>query len=177
MTTTTLLALQGVLSLLSAHARLHLNEVETDLTQTNLLLKEAIDKLGGSFMALHEAVVIQQQIVERLLAAPADERESAMQALRKNVAAIDSHVNSAVTGLQFQDMTDQLIGRTIQRVVGLREVLEAVGDQEHVTEGENLSLMLARIQMLLETESSVLDQRLRKAVKQTHMESGDIELF
>src|SRR5690606_20716717 len=120
MTTTTLLALQGVLSLLSAHARLHLNEVETDLIQTNLLLKEAIDKLGGSFMALHKAVVIQQQIVERLLAAPADEREPAMQALRKNVAAIDSHVNSAVTGLQFQDMTDQLIGRTIQRVVGLR---------------------------------------------------------
>ncbi|GGC04082.1 hypothetical protein GCM10007205_11580 [Oxalicibacterium flavum] len=181
MTTTTSLAprLQDVLSSLSEHGRLHLNEVETDLVQTNLLLQEAITKLGASFMAIHSAIQAQQQIVERVLAS-AQGMEEASRSLRDNAAEIGVHVNDAVTGLQFQDMTDQLISRTLQRVVGFRDVLEILGtdgDTAAVPADADLSAFLDRIKVLLEKESVGLDQVLRKAVGQTHMESGDIELF
>jgi hypothetical protein len=41
-----------------------LTEVESDLVQTNILLGEAIGKLGNSFMELHRAVQAQQTILE-----------------------------------------------------------------------------------------------------------------
>src|SRR5690606_8582371 len=67
-TTSNSLALQikDLLSTLSEHGRQHLNELETDLMQTNVLLTEAIEKLGASFMAIHEAVIAQQQLVDTL---------------------------------------------------------------------------------------------------------------
>jgi hypothetical protein len=36
---------------------------------------------------------------------------------------VSHHVNAAVTGLQFQDMTSQLLERIVRRVIGLREAL------------------------------------------------------
>jgi hypothetical protein len=41
-----------------------LTEVESDLVQTNILLGEAIGKLGNSFMELHRSVQAQQTILE-----------------------------------------------------------------------------------------------------------------
>ena len=49
-----------LLSGVSDHGRRHLNEVETDLVQTTLLLEEAIEKLTSSFMAIHQAVDARQ---------------------------------------------------------------------------------------------------------------------
>ncbi|WP_293775558.1 chemotaxis protein [uncultured Oxalicibacterium sp.] len=172
--------LQDVLSSLSEHGRQHLNEVETDLTQTNVLLKEAITKLGSSFMAIHAAVMAQQQIVDTLLA-QAQASDAGIQALRENAAEIGLQVNAAVTGLQFQDMTDQLITRTMQRVVGFRDVLEVlcIGSDSLASQekGDTILAVLDRMKATLEEESVSLEQALRKAVRQTHMESGDIELF
>ena len=51
-----------LLSDVSDHCSRHLNEVETDLVQTSILLREAIEKLGACFMAIHEAVEMQQQM-------------------------------------------------------------------------------------------------------------------
>lgn len=172
--------LQDVLSSLSEHGRQHLNEVETDLTQTNVLLKEAIAKLASSFMAIHAAVMAQQQIVDALLT-QAQANDAGIQALRENAAEIGLHVNAAVTGLQFQDMTDQLITRTMQRVVGFRDVLEVlcVGSDGLASQEKDDTILavLDRMKATLEEESVSLEMALRKAVRQTHMESGDIELF
>ena len=56
-----------LLTVVSNHGAQHLNEVEIDLEQTTVLLGEAIEKLGASFMALHAAVSAQQDIVDLLL--------------------------------------------------------------------------------------------------------------
>jgi len=85
-----------------------------------------------------------------------------------------------VTGLQFQDMTSQLIGRTMQRVTGLREVLGGVGSGSigiSESSAEDLLAALASINTALEEQSVKLESALYKAVCQTHMESGDVELF
>lgn len=169
-----------LLSGLSDHGSQHLTEVETDLVQTNALLAEAIEKLSASFMAIHAAVTEQQQIVDALARDTLVSPEDTL-ALKEKSIQIDKYVNAAMTGLQFQDMTNQLIGRTLRRVVGLRDVLEVAGTASIAIPlnagNEQLHGMLSHINETLKTESQDLEKELWKAVCQTHMESGDIELF
>src|SRR3954463_10537637 len=88
-----------LLSGLVDHGSQHLAEVETDLVQTNVLLCEAIEKLGASFMAINEAIEAQQSAIELLLSGKAKTPETT-QILRNTKAEIGLHVNAAVTGLQ-----------------------------------------------------------------------------
>ncbi len=171
--------IKDLLSTLSDHGSQHLNEIETDLVQTNVLLNEAIEKLSASFMAIHAAVTAQQHVVDALLAKNSTSSDT-VEELRVKAMQIDQHVNAAVTGLQFQDMTNQLIGRTMRRVVGFRDVLEIVGTGSAGIVAENNDTMMVtldRINETLKMESANLENELWKAVRQTHMESGDIELF
>jgi len=169
-----------LLSNLSDHGTRHLTEIETDLAQTSFLLGEAIEKLGASFMAIHEAVSAQQETIGLLLSgtAPTPEIAGKIQARHDEIGR---HVNAAVTGLQFQDMTSQLIGRTVKRVTGLREVLGGLdsGSSDMLPESgmEEITATLSNINKMLEEQSVKLESALWKAVCQTHMESGDIELF
>jgi hypothetical protein len=170
---------KNLLSNLSDHGTQHLTEVETDLMQTSFLLGEAIEKLGASFMAIHEAVSAQQASIDLLLAGgrPTSELTEQLQARH---AEIGRHVNAAVTGLQFQDLTNQLLGRTVRRVTGLREVLDGIGSgssEISETSAEEIIKTLTSINEVLEEQSVKLESALWKAVCQTHMESGDIELF
>lgn len=169
-----------LLSGLSDHGSQHLTEVETDLVQTTFLLSEAIEKLGASFLAIHEAITAQQATIETLLAGAAATPEIALQ-LRAMQSEVGLHVNAAVTGLQFQDMTSQLIGRTMRRVAGLRDVLGAVGTGGDgilpETGTQEIVELLNTINNAMDEQSQQLESLLWKAVSQTHMDSGDIELF
>lgn len=172
--------LTDLLSGLADHGSQHLTEIETDLVQTNALLAEAIEKLSASFMAIHAAVTEQQKMVDALSDGTLVSPEATL-ALKAKSMQIDQHVNAAVTGLQFQDMTNQLIGRTVRRVVGFRDVLEVAGASSIAipadASNDQLCGVLNHINETLKKESLDLEKELWKAVCQTHMESGDIELF
>ncbi|HBZ06365.1 MAG TPA: chemotaxis protein [Massilia sp.] len=169
-----------LLSGVSAHGRRHLSEVETDLLQTELLLEEAIEKLTSSFMAIHGAVSARQEAIDRLLAGgtPTPEDSAALAAMS---GEIGGHVNTAITSMQFQDMTSQLIDRTLKRVTGLREFLGTLGehgsDIAPETGSEEIVDRLGKVSMALAIQSLELRSVLRKSVEQRHLESGDIELF
>ncbi|HYD59671.1 MAG TPA: chemotaxis protein [Noviherbaspirillum sp.] len=172
--------LRRLLSGLSDHGTLHLTEIETDLVQTTFLLGEAIEKLGTSFMAIHESVCAQQRLADELLASATASPEF-RDRMNTVQAEITKNVNAAVTGLQFQDMTSQLVGRTIRRVNGLRDVLASLGSgSSGLTPeigAEEMVVLLESLNKLIEDQSTKLESGLWKAVHQTHMESGDIELF
>ncbi|MFA9217336.1 MAG: hypothetical protein ACEQSK_09545 [Sphingomonadaceae bacterium] len=169
-----------LLSGVSDHGRKHLTEVETDLIQTGLLLEEAIEKLSFNFMAIHQAVEAEQDTIRLLLAGgtPSDEARAKLEALHGQVG---THVNAAVTSMQFQDMTSQLLDRTLKRVTGLREFLGTLGAHgaEMLPESDNEEIvaLLGKVSMALAIQSLELRSVLRKAVSQKHLESGDIELF
>jgi len=170
--------MKQLLAEISEHGTRHLAEAETDLSQTVILLDEAIAKLSSSFMALHAAVTAQQEAVQHLIAnGVADD----MGKLKAASEQIGMHVNASITGLQFQDLTSQLIGRVTKRIAGLRGMLEALG--ENVAEmrpeggGEQVSASLHRITDAVAMQSHALESVLLKSVGQRHMESGDIELF
>lgn len=169
-----------LLSGVSDHGGKHLTEVETDLLQTGLLLEEAIDKLSRNFMAIHATVSARQQSVELLLAGgtPTPEETAALRGMADEVGG---YVNAAITSMQFQDMTSQLIDRTLKRVTGLREFLGTLGSHgaEMLPESDNEAIvaLLAKVSMALAIQSLELRSVLRKSVNQQHLESGDIELF
>jgi Mg2+ and Co2+ transporter CorA len=169
-----------LLSGVSAHGRRHQTEVETDLLQTGLLLEEAIDKLTNSFMAIHTVVGARQDAINRLLAGGAPSAEDSEQ-LAAMSGEIGQHVNTAITSMQFQDMTSQLIDRTLKRVTGLREFLATLGDHGAdilpETGSEEIVDRLGKVSMALAIQSLELRSVLRKSVEQRHLESGDIELF
>ena len=102
--------LRSLLAAVSDHGKQHLVEVEADLLQTTFLLSEAIEKLGASFMAVHEAVTEQQQVINSLMEQhqfdPIETKK--LEAFKQKIG---NEVNAAVTGLQFQDLTSQLISR------------------------------------------------------------------
>lgn len=172
--------LRSLLAAVSEHGEQHLIEVETDLMQTTFLLAEAIEKLGDSFMQIHEAVTAQQLEINTLLQVaklPADHFQKILQEREK----VASHVDAAVTSLQFQDMTNQLITRTINRVNGLRESLAALAvhgqemDPQH--EHEEIAHLLDAMSASLSARNDVMKHSLRKAVAQKSMTSGEVELF
>jgi vacuolar-type H+-ATPase subunit I/STV1 len=169
-----------LLSGVSDHGRRHLNEVETDLVQTNLLLEEAIDKLTANFMAIHRAVLERQDAIDRVLAGEATSSEDS-ERLKSMSGEIGQHVNSAITSLQFQDMTSQLLDRTLRRVSGLREFLTTLSehgaDIAPDSHSEEIVERLGKVSMALAIQSFELRSTLRKAVEQRHLASGDVELF
>ena len=169
-----------LLSGVSDHGKRHLTEVETDLKQTELLLEEAIDKLTNSFMSIHSLVGERQDAINKLLAGGTLSASDSAR-LGEMRGEIGQHVNSAITSMQFQDMTSQLIDRTLKRVTGLREFLGTLGahgaDISAESDSEEIIDRLGKVSMALAIQSLELRSVLRKAVNQQHLESGDIELF
>lgn len=172
--------LKELLSGISGHGHQHLTEAEKDLVQTTVLLREAIAKLGASFLGIHEAVTRQQEAIDELLArhpAPAElaDRFNAVQ------GEIGAHVNSAVTSLQFQDMTSQLIDRTMRRIGGMRDVLgtlDANGLSGLATSDmKDISDLITCLNEALTEQEAKLGNLVQRSVSQTHMASGDVELF
>ena len=84
-----------------------------------------------------------------------------------------------MTGLQFQDMTSQLIRRMALHVTGLRDVLDALGtDVSTLSESaDDTHLVLDDISDRVDARCIELAGDLRSTVNQRHMESGEIELF
>lgn len=172
--------LRGLLSAVSEHGQQHLVEVEADLLQTTYLLMAAVDKLSASFMAIHAAVTEQQQALATVMAGHGLDPAQLAQ-LDAYKLIIGSKVDAAVSALQFQDLTSQLLTRTIQRVNGLKILLqelsahgnEAEPNQEH----EEIAHFLAQLRENLHAGSHALSGGLRRSVDQQHMDSGDIELF
>jgi hypothetical protein len=168
-----------LLSGVSEHGDQHLAEVERDLVQMDELLDEAIKKLCASFMAIHRAVDLQQEELNALLGdgMPSPASVARIEALR---GEIKQHVGAAVTGLQFQDMTSQLIGRMVQHLAGLRDVFGALGTNGSVLPESSNEALLATLNQISERVGTCCTVRaggVRSTVNQRHMDSGDIELF
>lgn len=173
-------ALRRLLADVSESGTRHLLEVESDLMQTTFLLTEAIEKLSRSFTAIHQAAAEQQDRMEQLLKLHALHGPE-VDAIKETREIISDEVNATVTGMQFHDMTSQLITRTINRVKGLRELLAALSTHGEGTdlahEHEDIARLLDEMSSSLKSRSIELDGGLHKAVRQQHMGAGDIELF
>lgn len=172
--------LMRLLAGMSGHGARQLDGIETDLAQMSILLDEAIRKLGASFLAIHAALGRQQAV----LAALRDGKVSAAECapvFEGIQGEIELHINAAVTGLQFEDMTSQLIrgmGRHLAELRGVFGAIQPVNAQvpDGAGCGETLVLLDCANRRLAELGPGGADG-VQKPVAQRHMESGEIELF
>lgn len=168
-----------LLSGVSSHGDQHLAEVERDLVQMDGLLDEAIKKLCASFMAIHGALAGQQETLDGLLKGDMSASDYAAR-IGISHGEINRHVSAAVTSLQFQDLTSQLIGRMVQHLTGLRDVFGALDSTVPVLPESSNEALLERLNDISERVGARCSEQacgVRSTVKQRHMESGDIELF
>jgi hypothetical protein len=175
--------IRSLLTAVSEHGNQHLVEVESDLMQTTYLLNEAIEKLGVSFMGIHMAVTEQQVLIDALT----KKNECSAEEIKKLAAykqEIASQINLAITGLQFQDLTSQLISTTIKHVVGVKDLLKTLSLHDEGTHNDmdadghdEIKKLLSDISYRLNISSHMLSVNLHKSVNQRDMGSGEIELF
>lgn len=166
-----------LLAAVSSRGKRQLDEVETDLVQMDILLGEAIGKLGTSFLSIHEALGQQRRALDALLAGgmPTAEGAAAVDRLGQE---IDRHIQAAVTGLQFQDLTSQLSASMTRHLAQLRGLLAAVGSgAADLASGEDDVFMQIERASCKVAEMEAAAASALKPVGQRHMESGDIELF
>lgn len=128
----------------------HIVEVSADLVQVRLLLDEAVVKLDDSFNGVYAALAQQRNYIG------------------ENVdKTIELHLHQAIIGLQFHDLTCQLLERASLRLDGMRNIIECSNDIEHKESVGDGLLQL----------SKKLHNTFTLSLRQTHMDSGDIELF
>ena len=167
--------LQQLLATVSTHGNQHVCEIERDLAQTNMLLDEAVRKLGNSFLAIHQGLTSYQNLTTNIPDAGLADQLATLQ------TEITQHINAAVTGLQFQDMTSQLINKMTKHIAELHDVFAVMDRSDRqipeVAEDTVIVEILNNMNTDLERQQLVFDDLSRKIVSQRHLESGDIELF
>lgn len=182
----TLLVLQELRHLLAEIGSVgehHLKHVEADLIQTDVLLDEAIAVLTQSFSKLFQVIQEQQEEIDLLLRGKKAATPENLQHLSTLKDVVNAQINVMVTGMQFQDMTSQLLERIVRRVNGLREVLNMVSESsQHLpVEGDitadQISVLLSQMLDNMSQKTTELENILWRSVRQTRMESGDVDLF
>ena len=102
------------------------------------------------------------------------EMSESAQRIDEHAARVSVEVNAAVTALQFQDMSSQLIGHAQSRIQGIENLVEKLSGS--IQRNARLGSGLTEARTWLREHSHQESQR-NHPVKQESMSSGDIELF
>jgi hypothetical protein len=137
----------------------HMVAAIADIRQINLILDEAVSKLHNSFFLINDSLDANRDKLNDLV-----------------LDTLTPSLNSAVTALQFHDLTTQLSSRLVNRLDGMSEILECtqyLGSDKSETNVEVLTILKARV---LEHNDN-LHKKFNQSLNQQHMECGDVELF
>jgi methyl-accepting chemotaxis protein len=92
----------------------------------------------------------------------------------QHASQVSVEVNAAVTALQFQDMSSQLIDHAQSRINNVAQLVEVISNQ--IQQSTDLVSGLSQARTVMRSKSEVESNR-NHPVKQESMSSGDIELF
>jgi len=90
---------------------------------------------------------------------------------------VEQNVAVAVSTLQFQDMSSQLIGHAQLRLKALQEVVNELGKGGGAPDRDGYLQQLANYNRSLHEHVVSLDVRKTNPVAQDNFNTGDIELF
>ena len=162
-----------------------INSVMQSMQESVRQTEIAIQRLAGQDMtfALESKVHVEEII--RAMEGQAQSRNAAIEDLARSSSDVAAVVNQAITALQFQDMTAQLLNHVMQRMGTIDKTMADLGRL-----GETLSRCatggdVPRAVASLAEESARLAVQLEdlataqesSPVGQTAMNQGDIELF
>lgn len=131
-----------------------------DISQTKLVLDQAIIKLDTNFNSIYRAITNDE-------------------ALEDTFQGTLSSVNNAIVALQFHDLTTQLMDRSLMRLESLRTTLLSL-EELNTTEtlyGDAYTTQLTQVVNALSHLSEKLHKAFNQSLEQIDMECGDVELF
>lgn len=173
-------SLQELLLNVAGNGFFHLSDIEGDLLQINLLLMEAINKLGDNVVAIGQ-VVERQQVMIRQLVAAGNCSPFVAEKLDDLGGVLDGNISEVVTAMQFQDMTAQLLDKVLSRVDGLQSmlgVIEKLASDISTANGDGDAQAMIKVSV---DEMAARRQELEglhaERVSQHHMGAGTVELF
>ncbi|WP_306478444.1 methyl-accepting chemotaxis protein [Methyloversatilis sp.] len=147
-----------------------------DRVQANVKLTEhALAALAGQDMTFALESKQRVESVVRGLETLHQRRQRSIETLGESVERVDSAVATAVTSLQFQDMTSQLIGHVQLRIGNVDEVMKAARElSEAAAQGRATEGHARRVDEVLE-QLRAADSK--NPVAQHAFREGEIELF
>lgn len=90
---------------------------------------------------------------------------------------VEQNVAVAVSTLQFQDMSSQLIAHAQMRINALQEVANLLGSESDIQNPQAYLEKLAEYNRTLHEHVVLLDQKKTNPVAQNNFDTGDVELF
>ena len=95
---------------------------------------------------------------------------------------VENEVRVTVTSLQFQDLSNQLLGHVGKRIDILEETMSSLsqisfGNGKAKCGLDGLRTHLVHFESAIEQATELIDRAKHNPVSQTNMSSGDIELF
>lgn len=117
-----------------------------------------------------------EQVLEQL---ETINRESADALASQSALAyeVDENINQATTGLQFQDMTTQLLDHTRMRLDVILELMDTLSNLSPDDISGDSASVLSQVQMHLQNTRNKIGSMKHNPVAHKSMDSGDIELF
>lgn len=97
--------------------------------------------------------------------------------LGQSSARVEQNVAVAVSTLQFQDMSSQLIGHAQMRLTALQNVAIELGKGSARLDSQEYLELLAAYNRSLTQQVITLDEKKSNPVAQNNFETGEIELF
>jgi methyl-accepting chemotaxis protein len=154
----------------SFEIRSHMDSVDSSLANANKSI------YAVASMDMNDALTSKRQVQDTMarLEQINNEMAEAARSIDVHAERVGVEVNTAVTALQFQDMTSQLVSHAQAGIQALRGAVEESADAFASAEDVAKGLELARhhLQALAQVDRMHLNP-----VKQKSMHSGEIELF
>ena len=154
----------------SQQIRSRMDAVHAALTEANDTINAVATTDMNHALQSKRRIEETMQRIEQINEAMAD----AAQKINQHAEAVGSQVNRAVTALQFQDMTSQLLEQGRHRLAAVQEMLSVfAADAGH---GGDALADLSRAAERARSRLFAADAS-RNAVAQTNMGAGEVELF
>lgn len=163
----------------SSQIREHMDDVNVSV----LAAEHAINDMASKDMnfALNSKTRVDQmlstvQLINHEMTATADQ-------LSGIACQVEQDVRVAVTSLQFQDLTTQILGHVNSRVDSLMSIMDSIArlsliESQHNADGlQDFTQHLNQFKHAIDEAAELIEKAKHNPVCQTHMGSGDIELF
>lgn len=174
---------QSVLRYMAVEFSRQLQFSDNELTQTQSLLKDAIDTLTECFSGIHEQLAQHPGIRLAHLSGRATQKKvgeaSPLTAEPEyaGTSELEQLLNTAVRTLQFQDLTKQLVDHALHRVTAIRGVLSEIQTASEAQNWASLAELLEHLRESIARHVAIIDEHKTNPVSQGHMSTGEIELF
>jgi hypothetical protein len=191
---------QAVLDYLAEEFQKQFDYADRELSQTQELLRDAIDTLTISFSSIYGNLNAQQSLARTISQESGDPaecpemEEAGCEEVAQNRSEdspkivdkvleiscqLDIDINTAIRTLQFQDLTNQLIGHAVHRISAMNNALSDIKSVSLSEEGGSDGFIdyLCRHREAILRKVANLDERKPNPVSQGHMGTGDIDLF